>query len=506
MMNDMITSAQIKLPRRIHGWVGTSVLHPVRTCTYVLAAQLVLMIFIAVLFSVGALFVVGAMVAMTPAAIFFSLWASSTAPASTTAYRHSDESEDDREELPELPSTSDLIETVADRVQSIVPYSRLLVFLFRGDDDEELIYDRNIPAPQSENTNALQSGLTVPVHVDGVSFGRMVVFSASESAYSSSDLESLEAIAGDLGPILTRLMDQKNADTTPENVSRLVLENETLKDLVEDLQITNSELDSTVEELEWKNAQVQTSRARLVEAHESAKRSVAEELHGAVQTKLYAAWIQLRNMERSLASEHPEESAAIATIAAELDRIREEDIRLLSHRLHPSVIRLGLSSALRSLRDNYENVLPITLDISDRFAELEPAGESRLPKNLRLGLYRIAELAIGNVLKHAHASNCVIEVDLLEPTVVSLKITDDGVGFGEDARVPTGIGLATMDDYADSLDGHLTVTSLPGKGASLEVIMPISDLDESDDLANGAQAIGMLVDMHWAEPQRKTAT
>jgi signal transduction histidine kinase len=90
--------------------------------------------------------------------------------------------------------------------------------------------------------------------------------------------------------------------------------------------------------------------------------------------------------------------------------------------------------------------------------------------------------------------------------VIAMKITDDGVGFSENARVPQGIGLATMDDYADSLDGHLTVISLPGKGTSLEVIMQVSELEGSDDTEGGQQAIGMLVDMHWAEPHQKTAT
>jgi signal transduction histidine kinase len=309
------------------------------------------------------------------------------------------------------------------------------------------------------------------VILDGSSYGRLVIFSDTESAYSSADLSSLEAMAEELGPVLTRLMLQRTDGDAIDEATGLIVENEFLKDLVEDLQTANGELSTAVEDLEWRNTQIQSYRTRMVEAHESAKRAVAEELHGAVQTKLYAAWIQLRDIERKLEDDHPEESATIATIASGIDEIREEDIRLLSHRLHPSVIRLGLASALRSLRDNYENVLSIDLEITERFPELESAGQSRLPKNLRLGLYRIAELAIGNVLKHAHASNCTIEVDLPEPMVIAVKIAANGVGFSEDARVPQGIGLATMDDYADSLDGHLPVTSLPGKGTSIEVMM-----------------------------------
>ncbi len=525
-MNKLIMTTQTKLPQLIHSTASAAAQHRIRTGLYGLVAQLLLIIFIVSSFSAGPLLIVATLVAMAPAATVLVLWIASPIQPPLVhsdieverALEHelpeADQSpespEDNTPEDPEEPSISDYIEVVADHVLDIVPYTRLLVFLFKGDDDEDLIFERELPSTQSENAGNLQSGLTVPVHMAGTSCGRMVIFSDTESAYSSSDLDSLETIAQNLGPGLTVLMEQR-LEASPsgdslDDATGLVVENEFLKDLVEDIQTANGELSSAVDDLEWRNTQIQSSRTRLVEAHESAKRAVAEELHGAVQTKLYAAWIQLRDIERKLEEEHPEESSAIATIASNLDEIREEDIRMLSHRLHPSVIRLGLGSALRSLRDNYENVLPIDLDISERFTELEPTGQSRLPKNLRLGLYRIAELAIGNVLKHASADNCVIELDLPDPMVIAMKITDDGVGFSENARVPQGIGLATMDDYADSLDGHLTVISLPGKGTSLEVIMQVSELEGSDDTEGGQQAIGMLVDMHWAEPHQKTAT
>ena len=496
-----------------------AVRHRIRTGVYVLVAQLLLLTFVISSFSVGALLVVATLVAMAPAAVILTLWIASSEPTESLgadtvvaplmegASKPEPESEQD---LPEdtsvQPLISEQIEAVADRVLNIVPYTRLLVFLFKGDDEEELIYDRELPATQPENAGTLQSDLTVPVILDGSSYGRMVIFSDTESAYSSSDMESLEAMAEELAPILTVLMAQRVDSDTIDEATGLIVENEFLKDLVEDLQTANGELSAAVEDLEWRNTQIQSSRTRLVEAHESAKRSVAEELHGAVQTKLYALWIQLRDIESKLQDNNPEESSAIATIASDIDFIREEDIRLLSHRLHPSVIRLGLASALRSLRDNYEDVLPMELEVSDRFAALEPAGQSRLPKNLRLGLYRIAELAIGNVLKHAHASKCIIELDLPEPMVIAMKVTDNGVGFSEDARVPQGIGLATMDDYADSLDGHLTVTSLPAKGTSIEVMMQVVEFEGSEDSDDASQAIGTLVDMHWAEPHQKIAT
>ena len=74
-------------------------------------------------------------------------------------------------------------------------------------------------------------------------------------------------------------------------------------------------------------------------ADEAAKRAIAEELHGAVQTKLYAVWMKLGAVAEDIRDSVADQDEVVAAIADDVDLIREEDIRQLSHRLHPGIVR-----------------------------------------------------------------------------------------------------------------------------------------------------------------------
>jgi signal transduction histidine kinase len=244
---------------------------------------------------------------------------------------------------------------------------------------------------------------------------------------------------------------------------------------------------------------VRESRARMIQADEAAKRAMAEELHGTVQTRMYVLWVKLCMLRDRFNREDLPGGADLDKLAAEVDNIREENIRKLSHRLHPAVVRLGAISGLRSLRDFFEAFVPIDLQIGPEAAAFEPPGTAVLPEQLRLGIYRIAELALGNVVKHARATRCTVRWDYEKSAGrLLLAVTDNGVGLAPDSRVPSGLGLVTMNDYADALNGTLVVTSFPGKGTRVEVSVPC--VPES---TAGAErpALGTVVNLHWTAPQ-----
>ncbi|MBM3956882.1 MAG: hypothetical protein FJ313_02375, partial [Gemmatimonadetes bacterium] len=121
----------------------------------------------------------------------------------------------------------------------------------------------------------------------------------------------------------------------------------------------------------------------------------------------------------------------------------------------------------------YERLVPVDLRVGEEAEALEPAGQSPLPSPMRLGVYRIAELALGNVVKHASASECTVRCDYAaEPGELRLVIEDDGAGFDVAADEGAGLGLAMMRDYADSLGGRLAIASSPGKGTRVEAVIP----------------------------------
>ncbi len=222
---------------------------------------------------------------------------------------------------------------------------------------------------------------------------------------------------------------------------------------------------------------VKESRERMLAADEAAKRAIAEELHGAVQTKLYAVWMKLGAAAQEIRDSAADQDQIVDAIATEVDNIREEDIRQLSHRLHPGIVRVSALAGLRSLRDYYEQLIPIELNIGPEAEALEQAGSSEIPEKLRLAAYRITELALGNVLKHAGAASAAIGWDYRpgEAELV-LTISDDGLAFDESnvstAAEATGIGLTTINDYADALGGSLDINSRPGEGTRVTVRFP----------------------------------
>lgn len=215
---------------------------------------------------------------------------------------------------------------------------------------------------------------------------------------------------------------------------------------------------------------VRESRERMLEADEAAKRAIAEELHGTVQTKLYAVWMKLTSVAGRARDLGREEADELDRIVDEVDAIREDDIRNLSHRLHPAIVRVGALAGLRSLRDYYDQLIPVDLEVADAAADLESVGISEIPERIRLATYRIAELALGNVVKHAAATRCVMRWDYdLDAGILTLSVSDDGVGFDYRAGIATGIGLVTIADYVDALGGSFKIASHPGEGTRLQV-------------------------------------
>ncbi|MEE8047140.1 MAG: ATP-binding protein [Dehalococcoidia bacterium] len=230
------------------------------------------------------------------------------------------------------------------------------------------------------------------------------------------------------------------------------------------------------------NLAVRESRERMVQAADSTKRAIAEELHGTVQSKLFAVWMQLTQFRETNAEAIPDQMEELDKITLDLDNIREDDIRGISHRLHPSIVRVGAAVGLRSLRNFYESMIPVDLVIDEAAAQLEPAGTSVIPDNMRLGVYRIAELAMGNVAKHAEATLCSVgwSYDEVDQQLI-MTVSDDGKGFDPAQLRQTGLGMVNIGDYADAMNATLEIDSKPGLGTRLKLAIPfvVPDADNS---------------------------
>jgi signal transduction histidine kinase len=255
-------------------------------------------------------------------------------------------------------------------------------------------------------------------------------------------------------------------------------------------------LERVNKELAVQNVAVRESRERMVQTADSTKRAIAEELHGTVQSKLFAVWMQLVQFRETTAESIPAQLDELDKITQDIDNIREDDIRGIAHRLHPSIVRVGAAVGLRSLRNFYESMMPVEFETNEAAANLEPAGTSSIPDNVRLGVYRIAELAMGNVAKHAEATLCKVgwNYDEVDQQLI-LTVTDDGKGFEPDQLRQTGLGMVNIGDYADAMNAKLEITSTPGNGAQLKMLIPfIVPVDTKSSVESveitGAKALG----------------
>ena len=159
-------------------------------------------------------------------------------------------------------------------------------------------------------------------------------------------------------------------------------------------------------------------------------------------------------------------------IDEELQRITEAT-REISYSLHPSVLEdFGLITALKRYSEKY-------VEKGDMKVEFEAIGfDERLPQRIGLALYRIAQEALNNVVKHAHASQ--VEIALFctpRPrgeedgrARVELRVRDNGRGF-DPSDVPTErLGLTIVGERAQAIGAELRLESGPGQGTMVEVV------------------------------------
>ncbi|MCP5366891.1 MAG: hypothetical protein H6907_03000 [Hyphomicrobiales bacterium] len=216
------------------------------------------------------------------------------------------------------------------------------------------------------------------------------------------------------------------------------------------------------------------SRA-LLARQEAVRRQIAGTLHDSVGQDLLVVLNRIGALRRRAA-----ESGAGTGELADLDALTRdtlEEVRGLSHDLHPHQLdRLGLDAALASMFDTVFRDTGIEVD-----RDLRPvAGHLRPGDDIQL--YRLAQEAANNVVKHSGASLCRVRLGL-EGGEVALQVADDGRGLPPgDGESGTGgtFGLASMRERAHMMGGRLEIRSRPGQGLRLDVRVPAAAAGDAE--------------------------
>ncbi len=217
--------------------------------------------------------------------------------------------------------------------------------------------------------------------------------------------------------------------------------------------------------------ELQLSRQRMVTMQESVRRDIAQQLHGSVQNRLIILLHRLAELERTAS---PTELAEeIGDLRQKLAELLESQVRSISHRLYPSILRRGLVAALRSLEDQLEAALPIEMELDEELVQHERADPKLIPEQVRLAAYRIAEEALTNAVKNAKASRITMALGLSSQGWLRLTVQDNGQGF-DLGSVSGGVGLLMMQDYAEVVGGRCVVHSAPDEGTEVTAILPLA--------------------------------
>jgi nitrate/nitrite-specific signal transduction histidine kinase len=190
---------------------------------------------------------------------------------------------------------------------------------------------------------------------------------------------------------------------------------------------------------------------------------LARELHDSVTQSMYSVVLLTEGWRRSIRNGGEANVDEYLARIGEINQQGLKEMRLLIHELRPPVLEEdGLLGALHQRLDAVEKRAGISARlIADEIIELPHAVEE--------GLYRIAQEALNNSLKHASAADVVVRIGTRDGKVV-LEVEDDGRGFDLDTvGFNHGMGLANMRDRAEELGGSIEIRSEPGRGTLVKV-------------------------------------
>jgi signal transduction histidine kinase len=204
-----------------------------------------------------------------------------------------------------------------------------------------------------------------------------------------------------------------------------------------------------------------TERRRTEEAVAEERNRLARELHDSVTQDLFTAAMIARSLPQ-LAESHPDRLREGLDDLVRLTGGAQAEMRGLLLELRPEAL------LRRPLGELVEQLAAAACGRSRIDVTTSVSGVSVLPPPAHLTVYRIAQEAVSNIVKHAAARHAYIGLYHVDG-VVDLVVRDDGCGFTVPESAAEGFGLRSMRERADSIGGQLALTSAPGEGTEVRL-------------------------------------
>jgi PAS domain S-box-containing protein len=222
---------------------------------------------------------------------------------------------------------------------------------------------------------------------------------------------------------------------------------------------------------------LQATSHRLLTVQENERRTLARELHDAVGQELTALSLNLTIIGGALPGTTPEKVRDRLEDSQELLENTARHLRDIMVELRPAGLdELGLLAALQE----HASQVGRRAELAVTVVGVDP--QPRLPPTEEIALFRIAQEALNNVVKHSQASECTISLSQNERAVV-LSIVDNGTGFDTGRKPATagyGMGTTTMRERAETIGAQLSREANPGEGTriTIELSWPVPSSSE----------------------------
>lgn len=208
---------------------------------------------------------------------------------------------------------------------------------------------------------------------------------------------------------------------------------------------------------------LRATRVKLVDAQEQERHRIARELHDGIVQQLTLLGLGVDELR----------SGSNVSQRTALDQLYDQVSEVLkathdlSHNLYPFALEyLGLVEALKKLCRDTGAKSGLTINFSEKDVP------SHFPSDISHCLFRIAQEALQNIVKHGHASLATMELKVRSGHAL-LRIVDDGIGMTPEQQQTGGMGLAGMCERACAFDGMCKVTSGSLKGTTVEASVPL---------------------------------
>jgi signal transduction histidine kinase len=228
---------------------------------------------------------------------------------------------------------------------------------------------------------------------------------------------------------------------------------------------------------------------RLMDAQEQERTRVARELHDDVSQRMTILAADLAQLRQTLSSA---EAAAQGKAKVLYDAVIElsRDVQGISRRLHSSRIDLlGLAAAAEDLCSE------ISSHNGPHIEYIQENVPATLPEGVAISVFRVLQEALSNAVKHSGARHCRVTLKGSTDTL-NLEVTDDGRGFDVEARHREhGLGLISMEERLNLVNGTLVIASKAGAGTTVRGSVPITmypRLDGRDESSSDTPQITRL--------------